>query len=136
MDLVENDSGDVDRSSIELVIPEGFKGTARLSADKKRMVVDGEGEWFVDEKGILTFTPEAGFRGSPTSIMYKASNVDGTKSSTAEVAITVTAVAGVSTEDCCRAYSENSVPLFGGFGLFLMLLISSLFGAVLISKKR
>ncbi|CAA6802461.1 MAG: Unknown protein, partial [uncultured Sulfurovum sp.] len=134
MNLLENDSGDVDKGSIKLRIPTDFNGTARLSADGKRMVVDGEGEWFVDDAGILTFTPEAGFRGSPRSIMYSASNKDGSKSAVANVSITVTDVAGATTEEC-ETYSEDSVSLLGGLGLFLMLLFSSIFGVYLIRNK-
>jgi len=127
--------GDIDKGSVNLVIPEDFNGTARLSDDGKRMLVDGEGEWFVDEKGILTFTPEDGFRGTPTPIQYQASNSNGTKASVANVTIILSAVSGVTTEECdCESY-ENSVPLFDGLKLFFPFVIFTLFGIFLVRKE-
>jgi len=35
-------------------------------------VVDGEGEWTVEENGAVTFTPEEGFITSPTPMFYTA----------------------------------------------------------------
>ena len=141
IDLLANDSGDVDKSSIVLVIPDGFKGTARLSPDGKRMIVDGEGEWSVDENGILTFTPEDGFMGTPTPIMYSASNTDGTRTATANVTITLndTVVGGVTDtneEEVCETYSETAIPVVEGIGLFLMLLFGSLLGMKLVHRER
>ena len=136
----------MDKSSIKLIIPENFNGTARLSPDGKRMIVDGEGEWSVDANGILTFTPEDGFRGTPTPIMYGASNVDGTKAATATVTITLgeTAVAGVTDsvetnstgEEVCDTYSESSIPVIEGVALVLMLLFGSLLGLFLAHKEN
>jgi hypothetical protein len=137
INLLENDSGDVDPTSITFVIPSDFNGTARLSRDQKTMVVDGEGEWSVDGNGTVTFTPEAGFSGNPTPIRYKASNVDGSKTATAKITIFVTALAGVTTDCVCTDYtSGDSVPIFSIYGLLLMLLMGSLFGARLMRIER
>ena len=135
IDLLANDSGEVDKGSVKLIIPENFNGTARLSPDGKTMMVDGEGEWFVNEKGILTFTPEDGFRGTPTPIQYQASNGDGTKVAVANVSIVLSAVSGVTTEACdCESY-ENSVSLFDGVKLFFPFVIFTLFGLLLVRKE-
>lgn len=144
LNLLENDSGDIDKSSIKLVIPQGFRGVARLSADGKRMIVDGEGEWSVDENGTLTFIPEEGFIDAPTSIQYKASSPDGTKEAVAnvtivlsDVATTLTDVAGATTDDEeCETYTDNSVAIFSPLGLVLLLLLSSVMGFMLTRKER
>ena len=136
IDLLENDSGDIDKSSIKLVIPEGFTGVARLSDDGKRMVVDGEGEWSVDENGIVTFTPEDGFREAPTPIQYKALTPDGTKEAIANITIVLADVAGTTTDEDCETYTDNSVPIFSPLGLLLLLLLSSIVGWSLVRKEN
>ncbi|CAA6818124.1 MAG: Unknown protein, partial [uncultured Sulfurovum sp.] len=134
MDLLANDSGDIDEGSVLLVIPKDFNGTARLSPDGKRMIVDGEGEWSVDENGIVTFKPDAGFIGSPTSIQYSVSNSDGTKRAVANISIVMSDVAGVSSDEDCETYSENSIPIFSELSLLLLILLSSMIGWFLMRK--
>jgi flavin reductase (DIM6/NTAB) family NADH-FMN oxidoreductase RutF len=136
IDLLENDSGEIDKSSVELVIPEDFNATARLSPDGKRMLVDGEGEWSVDNNGILTFVPEAGFRGSPTPIAYKATTPDGERTAIAGVSIKVTDVAGATTGEVCDPYEETDVSLYNEFGIIFIILISSIVGWRLVARER
>ena len=135
--LLENDVGDIDPDSIKLIIPADFNGTARISPDGKTIVVDGEGEWSVDNNGTVTFKPEAGFDKSPTPIKYKASNRDGLKTAVATIILKVTAVAGVSADEACPDYvdSSASVPTFGIYGLILMVLFGSIFGASLMRRE-
>ena len=138
IDLLENDVGDINPDSIKLIIPTDFNGTARLSPDGKTMLVDGEGEWSVDNNGTLTFKPEVGFQKSPTPIKYKASNLDGSKTAIATIVLKVTAVAGISADDAaCPDYIDNSasVPTFGIYGLILMVLFGSIFGASLMRRE-
>ena len=53
------------------------------------LVVPGEGTWSVNTTtGDITFTPEAGFTGSPTPITYMVNDVAGNTSSAATVTLT------------------------------------------------
>ena len=135
INLLDNDDGDIAPDSVKLIIPKDFKGVARISADGKRVVVDGEGEWYVDDNGVVIFKPEDGFEKSPTPIKYQASTKDGSKTSIATITLKVTDVAGVS-EDCCETYTDNSVPALGIIGLILMVVFSSAFGAILLTKRE
>ena len=130
INLLENDEGDIDKDSVQLVIPAALEGSATLSNDGKKMIVEGEGEWSVNENGVLTFTPKDGFEGTPTPIKYSASGNDG-KKSTANVTIVLADVSGTSeTCDC-----EDSVPALNWLGLFLMFLLSSIVGMRIIDKE-
>ncbi len=135
LDLIKNDTGNVDSSSIKLIIPKDFNGTARVSEDAKRMIVDGEGEWYVDENGLLTFTPEDGFTANPTPIQYRAKNTNGADAGIANVTITVSDVAGASTE-VCDPYEESTVSLNATWSLMLMALLGTLFGLFYFRKEK
>ena len=55
------------------------------------LVVPGEGTWTVDPvNGFITFTPEAGFTGDPTPIMYTATDTNGNPVVPASVTINYT----------------------------------------------
>ena len=137
MNLLENDSGDIDPDSVKLLIPTNFDGVARISPDGKTLVVDGEGEWSVDKDGVVTFKPESGFNGSPTPIMYQATTKDGSKTSVATITFKVTNVAGVSDESCPDYVDKSaSVPTLGLYGLILMVIFGSIFGASLMRREE
>ncbi|TAA74825.1 MAG: conserved repeat domain-containing protein, partial [Candidatus Electronema aureum] len=51
------------------------------------LAVSGEGDWTVDDLGNVTFTPEAGFTGDPTSIPYTVSDSTGLVSNQAMITI-------------------------------------------------
>ena len=136
INLLENDSGDIAPDSVKLIIPKDFKGIARISPDGKTIVVDGEGQWSVDNNGVVTFKPESGFNGSPTPIMYQATTKDGSKTSVATITLKVTDVAGVSDEEDCPDYIDNSVPALGIYGLILMVIFGSAFGAISLTQRE
>jgi LPXTG-motif cell wall-anchored protein len=70
VDVLGNDLGDVDPTSVRIVDGEGDLVT--------ELVVPGEGVWTVDpETGAVTFTPEDGFTGTPTPITYQVTDVEG-----------------------------------------------------------
>jgi len=56
-----------------------------LSNDDKTLIVDGEGEWTINNDGTVTFTPEAGFTGDPTPPTYFGLSVDGVESNEARI---------------------------------------------------
>jgi uncharacterized repeat protein (TIGR01451 family) len=51
------------------------------------LVVDGEGSWFVEDDGRITFTPEPGYHGTTTPVPYRVADANGT---TTEATVTVT----------------------------------------------
>jgi CshA-type fibril repeat protein len=80
VDVVGNDEGDLDPTTVRLVDGDGDPVT--------ELVVPGEGTWTVDtETGDITFTPEDGFSGNPTPVTYEVSDVRG-NTTTADVVIT------------------------------------------------
>lgn len=80
VDVVGNDTGDLDPASVRVVGPDGSRVT--------RLDVPGEGRWTVDRTtGRITFTAEPGFDGNPTPITYEVATVAGDVA-TARVAVT------------------------------------------------
>ncbi|MFF1530856.1 hypothetical protein [Cellulomonas sp. NPDC058312] len=81
VDVVGNDAGRLDPRSVRLVDPADGSVVTRL-------VVTGEGTWTVDPgTGAITFTPQDGFRGDPTPVGYRVSDLEGDVTS-AQVVVT------------------------------------------------
>ncbi|MBG6084898.1 Ig-like domain-containing protein [Zhihengliuella flava] len=85
VDVLGNDQGDLDPSSVQILDGEG--------APVSELTVPGEGTWTVNpENGNITFAPEDGFEGNPTPITYQVT--DGADNTvTAEVVVTYKPVA-------------------------------------------
>jgi uncharacterized repeat protein (TIGR01451 family) len=80
VDVVGNDRGSLDPTSVRLVGPGGDLVTT--------LTVAGQGVWSVDPRtGAITFTPEAGFTGDPDPVRYRVLDVEGNPT-TAQVRIT------------------------------------------------
>lgn len=77
------------RQSVSLIPPGGATGvTADASGDTVSFSMPGQGTWsFNDTTGLLTFTPIAGFAGTPTAISYTFENALGVTSNAATVTI-------------------------------------------------
>ena len=94
IDPLSNDNGADDPLDPTSVV---FTGTGApagtiLSSDGKTLTVPGEGEWSINPStGLVTFTPEAGFSGSPTPAAYTVSDVAGRTSNEALLSVTVLA---------------------------------------------
>jgi CshA-type fibril repeat protein len=128
LELLEDNQ---EASSIEIVVPENFEGEATLSEDKQTLRVEGEGVWRIDN-GTLLFTPEEGFDGTPSDISYIV---------LAEESVApATAVAGVSvsSEDASSDSGKEShgVSIFGGLGIFVMMIMGGLFGLFFGRKEK
>lgn len=79
--VLDNDSDDVDPTSIRITDPETGDPVTELE-------VPGQGTWAVDPAtGEITFTPEGGFDGNPTPIVYTGEDADG---NSVEATVTVT----------------------------------------------
>ncbi|NEW60394.1 hypothetical protein GSY74_03790 [Sulfurovum sp. bin170] len=87
INVIRNDRGDIVASSVELIVPVNGSSIMTLSRDRKTITVTGEGVWSVNESGLVSFTPEAGFTGTPTPIGYTVANSSGNRSNMANIII-------------------------------------------------
>ena len=132
IDVLDNDEIE-DGVTIKLIdIKEGEilwnRGTAVGGTNVKTtdtLDVPGEGQWRVVD-GTIVFTAMDGFEGIPTPIYYLVQDEHGNQSNVAEVSIT---------SNCtCETYvakASDSVPSLSGFGIFGMILLTSLFALFL-----
>ena len=82
VDVLANDTGDFDATSVRILTSGGGRVTT--------LTVPGEGAWTVNPTtGALTFTPEAGFEGDPTPVDYEVTDTTG---DTVAATVTVTYV--------------------------------------------
>ena len=89
----------------------GAPSGSTLAPDRKTLTVPGEGEWTVDPStGIVTFTPESGFSGSPTPATYVVSDVMGLTSNEAILSVTVLASIEIT------ANNDGPIALNGAIG--------------------
>jgi len=76
--VLENDSdteNDIDSTTV-------------LFADgSKKFVVEGEGIWSIDNKGVVTFTPQKEFFDSPTPVTYRVSDKKAQVSNEATISV-------------------------------------------------
>lgn len=85
VDVLANDAGDMDPTTVRLLDPDGVPVTA--------LAVPGQGAWTVDARtGVVTFTPEVGFPGSPDPVRYQVTDSTGDTVS-AQVLVTYRPVA-------------------------------------------
>ncbi|MFD6053963.1 CshA/CshB family fibrillar adhesin-related protein [Agromyces sp. NPDC060279] len=70
LDVLDNDLGNMDPSTVQIIDPESGEPT-------KQLTVPGEGVWHVNDDGTITFTPEEGFTGDPTPIVYEVADEKG-----------------------------------------------------------
>jgi len=97
-----NDNGPVplDPKTVTLT-GTGAPGNAILSSDGKTLTLPGQGIWSVNPTtGIVTFTPDAGFSGSPTPAAYTIADVLGKVSNEATLSVTILpAIPIIATDD-------------------------------------
>jgi len=111
--------------SVEISLPEGFLdkySESILSDNRKKLVVDTQGVWEVDNNGSILFTPKEGFTEDPTSIEYLVFLNSGDKSAVGIIDIKHKVSNEVNID------KTNTVALFGLNGLLLMILFGGLFG--------
>ena len=76
--------GDIDPTTVQLLDGSGNK--------VKTLEVSGEGTWNVANDGTVTFSPAAGFTGSPTPVKYTVSDKAGHESQPATITLTYESV--------------------------------------------
>jgi len=81
--------GTIDATSVNLVTPAGATNVITdLDGDVIGFTVPGEGVWLYDDNtGSLSFDPETGFTGDPTTIEYTVDDNDGNTSNIATVTV-------------------------------------------------
>jgi len=118
--VLDNDSGDINRSSVRIVTPSGDEVLT--------YVVPGEGIWHVGEDGSITFTGEIGFVGTPTPIRYIIDN-------NSIVVLSDTATVSINGTCVCKPY-ETSIPAMGQLATLLMLISTLLISMFFLRKEH
>jgi CshA-type fibril repeat protein len=108
--ILNNDYGSLNPESVKLILPENIPAGSRVSDDGKTLTVHGEGIWSVNAEGIVSFSAEDGFIGTPTPINYSVENNNGLMSNIATITITVGAETTViATDDNAEANNGNPI---------------------------
>jgi len=93
----------------------------------RRLVVPNQGTWTVDNNGMVTFTANPGYTGTPTPVRYIVhGNTPG-----------VSAIGTIRIEgECvCEAY-ESSIPSMGITSSILLLILTMLFSVLFFRKEE
>lgn len=101
-----------------------FNPYTGVGSDSNTLTIDGEGTWSYDSStGELTFTPAAGFTGTPTPIQYQFTTSDGSNDKTsnkATVTITVSDTPAVGSDLEVKKVVTNDKPFFGSNAYFII----------------
>jgi len=137
LNVLNNDNGDLDVSTLKIRMPKGFKDEhpdAVLASDGKTLTVPNEGTWSVLKDGTISYEPLTDVE--PTPIQYEVyDNALHRVLSLATINIKKTAVAGVSME-AEESKTSHSVPTLSKLGMGLTALLVSLFGLFLFRKEK
>jgi len=119
INVLANDTGLSDGTTIYLLNSEGNM--------VEELIVDGEGEWTIDEDDRVVFTPSVPFIGTPTPISYLIQDPNGAVSNSATI--------GVSGRCICKAYLED-IPVFTNVMMLLLVIFITLLGSYLIRNEN
>jgi len=119
IDVLANDTGHLDGARVYLLNADGTV--------TNRLVVDGEGVWTVNADNTITFTPAAGFVGTPTPVRYLVEDANGARSNSSTITITGQCV--------CEDYT-TSVPALSVTSLLMLALLISSMGIFFIRKEE
>ena len=119
INVLLNDEGDINGTSIRFI---------NLNREEvTRLEVEDEGIWSVNINGIVTFTGNIGYIGTPTPIEYVVrSNLLGVKDS---------AIIRIKGTCNCTPY-ETSIPAMGKIAAILIILLTILFTNILLSNEK
>ncbi|HEO98279.1 MAG TPA: hypothetical protein ENO02_03155, partial [Epsilonproteobacteria bacterium] len=129
LDVLDNDNGDINTSSVTLHLPDGFLDEypdAQMSDDNKSLIVLGQGEWIVNSDGTVMFVPEVGFEDDPAPIEYSVKDYSGTRSSVAILSVTY----------CDSPQRSDSGDAMSNIGMLLMALLTGLTGLYFIRREE
>jgi len=111
INVLANDTGHLDGARVYLL---NANGTVT-----DRLVVNGEGVWNVNADNTITFTPAAGFVGTPIPVRYLVEDANGARSDSALITITGQCV--------CEDYT-TSVPALSVTSLLMLVVLISATG--------
>ena len=111
INVLANDLGTLDSTTVQLIMPKNPVVGTTLSMDGKMLTVPGEGVWSVNSEGVVTFIAEEGFLSAPTPIFYSVANVDGTRSNIERIVLTDGAVTLTANDDIGRANGANPIEI-------------------------
>ena len=157
--VLDNDNGDLNVSTVEIVLPEGFrdlhpdailsqiitvdiafKGSFKSGNNLesgKQLIVPGEGTWWVNSDGTITYRAEEGIEiVDPTPISYKVFDKRGNELITdALITLKQDVVAGVSNaaDDC---QTSDNVSALSNIGMLFTLIFGSLFGGIFLMREK
>jgi len=109
VNILDNDFGNINAQTVQLIIPNNPVQGTTVSADGRTLTVPAEGVWTVNDEGVVTFTAENGFTSSPTPINYSVENSDGVRSNVASITLTEGGVTVVANDDTGAANAGNPV---------------------------
>ncbi len=109
INILENDLGELNTQSVELLLPLTPVAGSTLSNNAQTLMVPGEGVWQVNDIGILSFTAEDGFTAAPHPIRYTVENNSGVVSNIATVTLTQGGVSVVANDDRGLANGANPI---------------------------
>ena len=118
IDVLANDTGTLAGVTVRLVDADGTFTNERT--------INGEGVWSVNSDNMVIFTPVTPFVGTPSPIDYVVRGTNGGVSNTSTITINGQCI--------CKPYTED-IPSLSILGLFLMILLSSILGLLLIKKE-
>lgn len=133
LDGVLNDNGDIDPTSVKLILPEGFLEThpsAVLTNDKKWLTVPGEGKWKVLSNGTVQFIPVSEPECSPAPVHYNMKSNDGKLSNDA----ILLPVYNISCHE--DKPSSSGGDSMSPAGMLLMMLITGLIGLYFVRREE
>ena len=142
VNVLENDSGNLNSSSVKIELPEGFleeHPDANLSEDGKILIVPNQGTWRVNADGTITYVAEKGIEiVDPTPISYSVEDTKGKRlEADANIVLTQSEVeSATDTVETCEDYNESSVSLNATWSLILMALLGTLFGVLFFRKEK
>jgi hypothetical protein len=97
IDVLNNDFGNINASTLSLVVPKNAPQGTTLSENGHILTVPREGTWRILPSNMVSFTALEGFTGVPTPIGYQVENSDGIQSNVATITLLDGVVSGVST---------------------------------------
>ena len=137
--ILDNDNGDLNVSSVRIVLPEGFMRLhPNASFTGKMLIVPEQGTWQVNENGTITYRSETGVEVvDPTPISYSVVDNTGKLLNTdTTIVLHQSIVAEVSDEEDCESYDSDSVSTFSNSGLGLLILFGTLLSMFFFRKEK
>ncbi|CAA6827448.1 MAG: Adenylate cyclase (EC [uncultured Sulfurovum sp.] len=141
IDVLKNDNGDLNVSTVEIVLPTGFREQhedALFSKENsgKILFVPNQGTWRVNADGSISYVAQEGVPlVEPTPIKYKVfDNAQNAYLVNGTISIQKSVVADANANADCQEF--QNVPTFSSLGLGLIALLGTVFGLFFLRKEK